>query len=47
MAAHSTLVGLVYFDLRSEWDLLQNAKVYLPNLVLMSTRRPLSYFEID
>ena len=47
VAAHSTVVGLVYFDLRSEWDLLQNAKVYLPSLVLMTTRRPLSYFEID
>jgi hypothetical protein len=47
VAAHSTVVGLVYFDLRSEWDLLQNAKVYLPSLVSMSTRRPLSYFEID
>jgi len=47
VAAHSTLVGLVYFDLRSEWDLLQNAKVYFPSLVTMSTRKPLSYFEID
>jgi hypothetical protein len=47
VAAHSTVVGLVYFDLRSEWDLLQNAKMYLPSLVSMSTRRPLSYFEID
>lgn len=47
VAAHSTVEGLVYFDLRSEWDLLQNAKVYLPSLLLMSTRRPLSYFEID
>ena len=47
VAAHSTLVGLLYFDLRSEWDLLQTAKVYLPNLVSMSTKQPLSYFEID
>jgi hypothetical protein len=47
VAAHSTVTGLVYFNLRSEWDLLQNAKVYLPNLVSMSSRRPLSYFEID
>ena len=47
VAAHSSLVGLVYFDLRSEWDLLQNAKVYFPSLVSMSTRKPLSYFEID
>jgi hypothetical protein len=47
VAAHSTMVGLVYFDMRSEWDLLQTAKVYLPNLMSMSTKRPLSYFEID
>ena len=47
VAAHSTLVGLVYFDLRSEWELLETAKVYLPSLVSMSTKRPLSYFEID
>jgi hypothetical protein len=47
VAAHSTLSGLVYFDLRSEWDLLQSAKVYLPNLVAMSTKQPLSYFEVD
>ncbi|HEY1467673.1 MAG TPA: hypothetical protein VGF61_01420 [Candidatus Acidoferrum sp.] len=47
VAAHSTLEGLVYFDLRSEWDLLQTAKVYVPSLASMSTRRPLSYFEID
>jgi len=47
VAAHRTLVGLVYFDLRSEWELLQTAKVYLPNLVSMSTKQPLSYFEID
>ncbi len=47
VAAHSAMVGLVYFDMRSEWDLLQTAKVYLPNLVSMSTKRPLSYFEVD
>ncbi len=47
VAAHSTLVGLVYFDMRSEWDLLQNAKVYFPSLLSMSTKKPLSYFEID
>ena len=30
----------MYFDLRSEWDLLQNAKLYVPNLVTMvRTRR--------
>jgi hypothetical protein len=47
VASHSSMDGLVYFDLRSEWDLLQNAKVYVPNLVTMATNTPLSYFEID
>jgi len=47
VAAHSSINGLVYFDLRSEWDLLQNAKLYVPNLVTMGTNTPLSYFEID
>ena len=47
VAAHSSVDGLVYFDLRSEWDLLQNAKLYVPNLMSMATNTPLSYFEID
>ncbi len=47
VAAHSSIDGLVYFDLRNEWDLLQNAKLYVPNLVTMGTNTPLSYFEID
>jgi hypothetical protein len=47
VAPHSSVDGLVYFDLRSEWDLLQNAKLYVPNLMSMATNTPLSYFEID
>jgi hypothetical protein len=47
VAAHSSIDGLVYFDLRSEWDVLLNAKLYVPNLVAMTTNTPLSYFEID
>jgi hypothetical protein len=47
VAAHSSIDGLVYFDLRSEWDVLQNAKLYVPNLVAMATNTPLSYFEIN
>lgn len=47
VAAHSAMDGLVYFDMRSEWDLLQTAKLYIPNLESMSSHTPLSYFEID
>lgn len=47
VAAHGSLDGLVYFDMRSEWELLQTAKLYVPNLESMSTHTPLSYFEIE
>jgi hypothetical protein len=47
VAVHSSMEGLVYFDVRSEWDLLQTAKLYIPGLVTMSSHTPLSYFEID
>ena len=47
VAAHSAMDGLVYFDMRSEWDLLQTAKLYIPNLESMSSHTPLSYFEIE
>jgi hypothetical protein len=47
VAAHTTVQGLLYFDLRGEIDLLQSAHLYIPNLVTMSDRRPLSYFDIE
>jgi len=46
LAAHSTVEGLMYFDLRGEIDLLQNAHFYVPNIVSMSDNEPLSYFDI-
>jgi hypothetical protein len=47
VAAGTAMDGLVYFDMRSEWDLLNSAKLYVPNLMTMSTKTPLSYFEIN
>lgn len=47
VAAHSTVEGLVYFDIRGEVDLLQTARLYVPNLVTMGDNQPLSYFDID
>jgi hypothetical protein len=46
VAAHSTVEGLVYFDLHGETELLPTARLYVPNLTMMSTKQPLSYFEI-
>ncbi len=47
VATGTAMEGLVYFDMRSEWDLLQTAKLYVPNLITMTSHTPLSYFEID
>jgi hypothetical protein len=47
VAAHSSVQGLLYFDLRGEIELLQSARLYVPNLVTMSNRHPLSYFDVE
>jgi hypothetical protein len=47
VAAHSTMQGLLYFDLRGQWELLNSAHLYLPSLTGMKTNRTLLYFEID
>jgi hypothetical protein len=39
--------GLVYFDIRGETDLLQTARLYIPNMVSMTSNQPLLYFDID
>jgi len=47
VAGHSTVDGLLYFDIRGEVELLQTARLYVPNLVTMGENQPLSYFDID
>lgn len=46
VGAHSTVEGLIYFDIRGEVDLLQAARLYVPNLVMMDSREPISFFDI-
>ena len=46
VAAHTSLEGLLYFDLRGEVEVLQSSRLYVPNLTMMSTKEPLSYFDI-
>jgi len=46
VASHSTLEGLVYFDIRGEVDLLQTARFYVPNLVRIGDNQLISYFDI-
>jgi len=46
LGAHSTMEGLVYFDLRGEFDLLKTARLYVPDLQRMTTHEAISYFDI-
>jgi hypothetical protein len=46
-APHSTIQGLLYFDLRGQFDLLSTAHLYIPDIVVMQKNRSLTYFEID
>jgi hypothetical protein len=47
IAAHSTLQGLLYFDLQNQFDLLQSAHLYIPQISQMQGSRALTYFDID
>jgi hypothetical protein len=47
IAPHSTVQGLLYFDLQKQFDLLDTAHLYVPELVLMRGNRALTYFDID
>ena len=47
IAPRSTVQGLLYFDLQNQFDLLDTAHLYVPELVLMRENRPLTYFDID
>ncbi len=44
---HSTVQGLLYFDLRSQFELLNTAHLYVPEIVAIEKNRGLLYFEID
>jgi hypothetical protein len=47
IAPHSTVQGLLYFDLQNQFDLLDTAHLYVPDLLLMRDNHPLTFFDID
>jgi hypothetical protein len=47
VAPHSTITGLLYFDLQNQFDLLSNAHLYIPDLLSLEKNRSLMYFDID
>ena len=47
VAPHSTVQGLLYFDLGGQFDLLQTAHLYIPQIAKMNSTGTLTYFDID
>jgi len=47
VAPHSSVQGLLYFDLEHQFDLLSNARLYVPDIVALEKNHGLMYFEID
>jgi hypothetical protein len=47
IAPHSATEGLLYFDLQNQFDLLANARLYIPDLLALEGNRALMYFDID
>jgi hypothetical protein len=47
LAAHSSVQGLLYFDLQNQFDLLQSAHLYIPDVAQMDRQIALTYFDVD
>ena len=47
IAPHSSVQGLLYFDLQGQFDLLNGARLYVPDVLVMENNRSLTYFEIE
>jgi hypothetical protein len=47
VAPHGTIQGLLYFDLQSQFDLLNTAQLYVPDVVALEKNHGLLYFEIN
>jgi hypothetical protein len=47
VAPHHSVEGLLYFDLESQFDLLNTAHLYIPDIRALEKNHPLLYFEID
>jgi hypothetical protein len=47
IAPHSTVQGLLYFDLQGQFDLLNGAHLYVPDISVMQGNRSLTFFEIE
>lgn len=47
VAPHHSMEGLLYFDMQGQFDLLNTAHLYIPDVRELEKDHPLLYFEID
>jgi hypothetical protein len=47
VAPHSSMHGLLFFDLQGQFDLLGTAHLYIPDVTALEKNHPLLFFEID
>ncbi|HEY1924212.1 MAG TPA: hypothetical protein VGG58_03100 [Candidatus Acidoferrum sp.] len=47
VGARSSVQGLLYFDMQNQFDLLQSARLYIPQIARMNRTGTLTYFDID
>jgi hypothetical protein len=47
VAPHKSIEGLLYFDLQNQFNLLSNARLYIPDLLALEKNQALMYFDID
>jgi hypothetical protein len=44
---HETLHGLLYFDMAYQFDLLEDARLYIPEITVVGGDKGILYFELD
>jgi hypothetical protein len=47
LAPHSVMRGLLYFDLQGQFDLLNSARLYIPDIKRMGKNGSLTFFDVD
>ena len=47
VAPHSSVEGLLYFDMQGQFALLNSSRLYVPEVLALEKNRELLYFEID
>jgi hypothetical protein len=44
---HSTMHGYLFFDVDHNFDAIRYSSVYIPDLIFMTDKKPLLFFEIE